>query len=118
MEKVSCLYDNRGKIINYFIDRPQRNLVSETCLLRPFGIEHIKNSLCITVGRPKEKGDSDMPTNTNTSKKRDTFEREAFLELRERNQHLEAELLYVKKVDALHQEKRSPTKSKQKSYLS
>ena len=71
-------------------------------------------SLCAAVGRSKEKGDSDMPKDTNKPKKLDKSEREELIELRERNQYLEAELLYLKKLDALLQEKRSQTKRKQK----
>lgn len=71
-------------------------------------------SLCGTVGRPKKNGDSDMPKDTNKPKKLDKSEREELIELRERNQYLEAENLYLKKLDALLQEKRFQTKRKQK----
>ena len=72
------------------------------------------DSLCTTVGRPKKNGDSDMPKDTNKPKKLNKSEREELIELRERNQYLEAELLYIKKLDALLQKKKSQTKRKRK----
>lgn len=70
--------------------------------------------LCGTVGRPKKNGDTDMPNDTNRPKKLTKSEREELIELRERNQYLEAEILYLKKLDALLQEKKFQTKKKQK----
>ena len=55
-----------------------------------------------------------MPKDTNKPKKLDKSEREELIELRERNQYLEAENLYLKKLDALIQQKKSQTKRKQK----
>lgn len=46
-----------------------------------------------TVGRPKKNGDSDIPKDTNKHKKLNKYERKELIELRERNQYLEAELL-------------------------
>lgn len=71
-------------------------------------------ALCGTVGRPVKNGDSDMPKDTNKPKKLNKSEREELIGLRERNQYLEAENLYLKKLDALLQEKKFQTKRKQK----
>ncbi len=71
-------------------------------------------SLCGMVGNPKKKGDSDMPKDTNNPKKLNKSEREELIELRERNQYLEAENLYLKKLDALLQKERSQTKRRHK----
>lgn len=62
-------------------------------------------SLCGPVGRLKNNGGSDMPKGTNEPKKLDKSEREELIELRERNQYLEAELLYLKKLDACSRRK-------------
>ena len=58
-----------------------------------------------------------MPKNTDKSnkiKKLNKSEREELIELRQRNEYLEAELLYLKKLDALIQQKKSQTKKRQK----
>lgn len=68
--------------------------------------------LCGSVGRPKKNGDSNMPKETNKPQKLSKSEKEELIELRERNQYLEAELLYLKKLDALLQKKKSQTKKR------
>ena len=70
-----------------------------------------------TVGRPRKSEDTTMPKNTDKSnkiKKLNKSEREELIELRQRNEYLEAELLYLKKLDALIQQKKSQTKKRQK----
>lgn len=65
-------------------------------------------------GRPKTKGDSIMAKKEDSSRKLTPSELEELIELREKNQYLEAELAYLKKLDALIQ-KKSRTKRKPKS---
>lgn len=69
------------------------------------------------VGRPIKNKDTTMSKNTDKSnkiKKLNKSEREELIELRQRNEYLEAELLYLKKLDALIQQKKSQTKKRQK----
>jgi len=47
-------------------------------------------------------------------KKLNKSEREELIELRQKNEYLEAELLYLKKLDALIQQKKSQIKKRQK----
>ena len=54
--------------------------------------------ICLTIKKPK---------------KLTKYEREELIELRQRNQYLEAENLYLKKLDALLQEKKLQTKKRQ-----
>lgn len=72
------------------------------------------DALYVSAGRPRKNGDSSMPKNTKRPKTLNKSEREELIELRERNQYLEAENLYLKKLDAFLQEKKSQTKRKQK----
>lgn len=74
--------------------------------------------LCGSVGRPRKSEDSNMPNDTKKPKKLTKSEREELIELRQRNQYLEAENLYLKKLDALLQEKKLQTKKKRKYYWS
>lgn len=67
-----------------------------------------------SVGRPKKNGDSTMPNNKDKPKQLSKSEREELIELRERNEYLEAELQYLKKLDALLQKKKSQTKKRRK----
>lgn len=55
-----------------------------------------------------------MPNKENQPKKLSKSEREELIALRERNEYLEAENLYLKKLDALLQEKKSPTRRRPK----
>ena len=66
--------------------------------------------LCGKVGRPRKNGDWDMPNDRKKPKKLTKYEREELIELRQRNQYLEAENLYLKKLDVLLQEKKLQTK--------
>lgn len=69
------------------------------------------------LGRPKKKEGTTMPKNTDkpeNSKKLNKSEREELIELRQRTEYLEAELLYLKKLDALIQQKKLQTKKRQK----
>lgn len=73
------------------------------------GFEGLNN----TIGRSKKKEETSMPKNID-DKKLNKSEREELLELREKTQYLEAENLYLKKLDALIRKKESQTKKKQK----
>lgn len=55
-----------------------------------------------------------MTNYSHKSKQVNKSEREELIELRERNQYLEAENLYLKKLETLLWEKRFQTKKKQK----
>lgn len=72
------------------------------------------DALCKTVGSPKNIADTHMTNYSHKSKQLNKSEREELIELRERNQYLEAENLYLKKLETLLWEKRFQTKKKQK----
>lgn len=70
--------------------------------------------LCGFVGKTQKAGDTDMPKRTDKEKKLTKTELEELVELRDRNKYLEAENLYLKKLDALIQKKKSQTRKKHK----
>lgn len=71
--------------------------------------------LNVSIGRPTKSEDKDkMPKNTDKIKKLNKSEREELIELRQKNEYLEAEILYLKKLDALIRKKKSLTKKKPK----
>ena len=76
--------------------------------------QHGSQALCGSVGRSQKTGDSQMPNKENQPKKLSKSEREELIALRERNEYLEAENLYLKKLDALLQEKKAPTRRRPK----
>lgn len=73
------------------------------------------NGLNGSQGRPKKEGASDMVNKKRQPRKLTQSELEELIVLREKNQLLEAELAYLKKLDALIQ-KKSLTKKKPKSF--
>jgi len=75
------------------------------------------DGLNCTVGRPIKNEETTMLKNKDKSdniKKLNKSEREELIELRQKNEYLEAELLYLKKLDALIQQKKSQIKKRQK----
>lgn len=69
------------------------------------------------VGRPKKTGEINMTEDKKPNSKIDKLtksEREELIELREKTKYLEAENLYLKKLDALIREKNLKIKKKQK----
>ena len=72
------------------------------------------SGLCGTLGRPRKREGTTMPKNNDEPKELSKSEREELIELRERNEYLEAKLLYQKKLDALLREKRAQTKKRRK----
>lgn len=69
------------------------------------------------VGRPKNTGEINMTEGKEPILKIDKLtksEREELIELREKTKYLEAENLYLKKLDALIREKEQKTKKRQK----
>lgn len=70
-----------------------------------------------SIGRPKKTGEINMTEDKKPIPKIEKLsksEREELIELREKTKYLEAENLYLKKLDALIREKKSQTKKKQK----
>ena len=66
------------------------------------------------IGRPRKREGTTMSNNNHEPKELSKSEREELIELRERNEYLEAKLLYQKKLDALLREKRAQTKKRRK----
>ena len=66
------------------------------------------------VGKTKKAGDTDMSKKTDKERNLTKSESEELIKLRNRNEYLEAENLYLKKLDALIREKKSQTKKKHK----
>lgn len=54
------------------------------------------SGLCGTLGRPRKREGTTMPKNNDEPKELSKSEREELIELRERNEYLEAKLLYQK----------------------
>src|SRR5699024_12080834 len=72
------------------------------------------SGLCGNLERPRKRERTTMTKNNDEPKELSKSEREELIELRERNEYLEAKLLYQKKLDALLREKRAQTKKRRK----
>lgn len=72
------------------------------------------SGLCGTLGRPRKREGTTISKNNHEPKELSKSEREELIELRKRNEYLEAKLLYQKKLDALLREKRAQTKKRRK----